>query len=98
MCYMEKADDTHKPLATFLDLSGAQLADPRAFMSHMSATANLWCQSSQLELRPLFILGFLAVQPLLELLLVTSVAFTVSCLIQQSTQYWLCTASFIVSL
>jgi len=71
---------------------------------HLS-TASVTCQqapssvaqsSSQSQLKTS--VNNRSVQPQLELLRVTTVAFTVSCLTKQPMQYWLWAASFVVSL
>jgi len=65
--------------------------------SHVSKLQSSVAQSSsQSQLKTALSNG--SVQPRRELLRVTAVAFTVSCLIKQPMQYWLWAASFIVAL
>ncbi len=70
----------------FFALSGAQLAGLRAFISNMSAMQTTVAKGLSYSSDNFEYCTFLAVQPFLELLLVTVVASTVACLIKQSMQ------------
>ena len=74
-CIKGRALSLHQGVQPFFDLSGAQPAELRAFVSDMSATANHCCQRSQLHIE---YCAFLVVQPFFEL--------SIACLIKQSVQ------------